>query len=88
MQSHFRKHHAVLNRYKRDVMAIILQSAMRGAVARVKLAKSPDFANVALAVQRDVELQRGKHEMAKASTNIEQLENLHESYRAEENSLK
>lgn len=87
VQSHFRKHHAVLNRYKRDVMAIILQSAMRGAVARVKLAKNPDFANVALAVQRDVELQRGKHEMAKASTNIEQLENLHEGYRATENSL-
>lgn len=57
VQSHFRKHHAVLNRYKRDVMAIILQSAMRGAVARVKLAKHADFANVALAVHRDVELQ-------------------------------
>lgn len=84
VQTNFRKHHAVIERYKRDVCAIVLQSAFRGAMSRWKLGKNTDFGSVAMAVHHDIHMQRALHEQDKADAAEAQFLELQANFKASE----
>ena len=77
MQAHFRKHSAIVHSFKKEVYAIVLQSAFRGAISRRLLVESrPSFGTVALAAHRDAQLQNASSHLKTANVHQAQLAEL------------
>ena len=83
VQAHFRKHSAMIDKYRKDVSAILLQSAFRGAMHRAKLGKGNSFGTIAMAVHTDIHLQRGLHEARKVDQAEEQLAEMRKTFAEE-----
>jgi len=83
MQAHFRRHSLLVNQFKREVYAIVLQSAFRGAISRRQLNNNPSFGTVAMAAHRDAQLQNATSHLIRASGHQVELAKL----RAQKSSL-
>ena len=76
MQANFRKHSAMVHSFKKEVYAIVLQSAFRGAISRRQLGSNPSFGAVALAAHRDAQLQNAASHLKRATGHQAELAEL------------
>jgi hypothetical protein len=76
MQAHYRKHSVMLNQFKQHVYAMVLQSAIRGAITRRDVKNNPNFASVAMAVHRDFQLQHATHHLRRIEKEKEEMQAL------------